>query len=210
VFTQHFAEDYAPDLQLQGTVAGAPPSQFNLLYTFLKTSPFRYYLLMAAGGLNEAYGDTAAPLAEVLTPAGITALADLDRGCSGDLSDEYGTADISALTTGDPFASPAWAKLFTENDPQSFAEPAGTPLLILQGGSDEQIPVASTKILADHLCGIGQGLERWIYPGASHSGVISVSSPDMFEWMRARFAGDDAGSVTPSAEPGIEVSGCPG
>jgi fermentation-respiration switch protein FrsA (DUF1100 family) len=208
MFAHHFAEDYAPDLDIAGVVAGAPPSQFNLLYNFLKTSPFRYYLLMAAGGLNEAYGDEAAPLDEVLTPAGITALADLDQGCSGDLSDKYGTADISTLTTGDPFASAAWAKLFTENDPQSFDQPIATPLLMIQGGNDEQIPVASTKLLADHLCGIGQGLERWIYPGASHSGVIEVSSPDMVQWMAARFAGDDVGSVTPSAEPGIEISGC--
>ena len=208
MFAHHFAEDYAPDLKIQGVVAGVPPSQFNLLYNFLKTSPFRYYLLMAAGGLNEAYGDTVAPLDQVLTPAGITATVDLDKGCSGDLSDKYGTADIATLTTGDPFASPAWAKLFTENDPQSFSQPTATPLLIIQGGEDEQIPVASTKLLADHLCGIGQGLERWIYPGASHAGVISVSSPDMIDWMAARFAGDDVGSVTPSAEPGIEISGC--
>ncbi len=208
MFAHHFAQEYAPDLEIEGVVAGAPPSQFNLLYSFLKTSDFRYYLLMAAGGLHEAYGDKAAPLDQVLTPAGITALEDLDKGCSGDLSDKYGTADIAALTTGDPFASTAWAKIFTENDPQSFAEPRATPLLMIQGGEDEQIPVASTKILADHLCGIGQGLERWIYPGRSHAGVISVSSPDMIKWMAARFAGDDVGGVTPSGEPGIEVSGC--
>ncbi len=210
MFAHHFAESYAPELRVKGVVAGAPPSQFNLLYTFLKSSPFRYYLLMAGGGLNAAYGDKAAPLDKIFTPAGIAALADLDTGCSGDLSDKYGTADIATFTTGDPFAVPAWAKLFTENDPESFTKPTKTPLLMIQGGNDEQIPVASTKLLADHLCGIGQGLERWIYPGASHAGVISVSTPDMIEWMAQRFAGDgDPGSITPSAVPGIEVSGCP-
>jgi alpha-beta hydrolase superfamily lysophospholipase len=211
VFAQHAADDYAPDLSLKGTVAGAPPSQFNLLYTFLKTSPFRYYLLMAGGGLNAAYGDKAAPLDEILTPAGIAALADLDTGCAGDLSKKYGAADISTFLTRDPFAVPAWAKLFTENDPQSFSTPASTPLLIIQGGADEQIPVASTKILADHLCGIGQNLERWIYPGASHAGVIAVSSGDMIRWMEQRFKGADTpDTIGPDGVPGIDVSGCAG
>jgi pimeloyl-ACP methyl ester carboxylesterase len=210
VFAYHFAEDYAPDLKIKGVVAGAPPSQFNLLYTFLKSSPFRYYLLMATGGLNAAYGDRATPLDEILTPQGIAALADLETGCASDLSDKYGTADIATLTTGDPFSYPSWKTILTENDPQSFSTVTSTPLLMIQGGSDEQIPVASTKLLADHYCAIGQGLERWIYPGATHAGVIAVSTTDMIEWMKQRFDGDAApGSFTPSGVSGIEVTGCP-
>ena len=46
----------APTLHLVGVVAGAPPSQLSLVYTFVKTSPFRFYLLMVAGGYNAAYG----------------------------------------------------------------------------------------------------------------------------------------------------------
>jgi hypothetical protein len=60
-------------------VAGAPPSQFSFLYAFLKNSPFRHYLLMAAGGLNKAYGDKAAPLNAVLTPLGIKHMATSTR-----------------------------------------------------------------------------------------------------------------------------------
>jgi len=210
VFANNIADDYAPDLQSKGVVAGAPPSQFNLIYTFLKTSPFRYYLLMAAGGLNAAYGDKAAPLDQVLTPAGLATLPDLDKTCSGGLSEKYATADVSTLTAGDPFTVPAWKKLFTENDPQSFGTPSSVPLLIIQGGNDEQIPVVSTKILADHLCGIGQGLERWVYPGQSHSGVIGVSTKDMIHWINDRFTGTaKPGSFTPTGAPGIDISGCP-
>lgn len=210
VFAQHIADDYAPELHSKGVVAGAPPSQFNLIYAFLKTSPYRYYLLMAAGGLNAAYGDTTAPLDQVLTAQGIAALPDLDKMCSGGLSKKYGTVDVSTLNIGDPFTVPAWKTIFTENDPQSFSTPSSVPLLMLQGGNDEQIPVASTKILADHLCSIGQGLERWIYPGASHSGVIAVSAKDMIHWINDRFTGDAApGSFTPTGATGIDVSGCP-
>jgi len=64
----HIGPAYAPELHLKGVVAGAPPSQFNYIYVVLQNSPFKYYLLMAAGGLNKAYGNARAPLEEVLTP----------------------------------------------------------------------------------------------------------------------------------------------
>lgn len=210
MFAHNIVQDYAPELRTRGVVAGAPPSQFNLLYTFLKSSPYRYYLLMAAGGLNAAYGDDLAPLDQVLTPQGIGYLADLEKGCSGDLAERFGTIDVSQVTRGDPFGVPAWAALLTENDPQSFDTPTPVPLLMIQGADDEQIPVVSTKILADHLCSIGQGLERWVYPDASHAGVIEVSTDDMIRWMSERFAGTGTpGSFTPTGAAGIDVSGCP-
>ena len=54
-----------------------------LVYQALKTSPFKHYLLMAAAGLNAGFGDAAAPLDKVLTPAGLAALPNVDEGCSG-------------------------------------------------------------------------------------------------------------------------------
>jgi pimeloyl-ACP methyl ester carboxylesterase len=210
VFAHHIADDYAPDLHSKGVVAGAPPSQFRLIYTFLKASPFRYYLLMAAGGLNAAYGDKTAPLDQVMTAEGLAALPDLDTMCSGGLSKKYGTIDASTFIAADPFTVPAWKTIFTGNDPQSFGTPSSVPLLMVQGGNDEQIPVVSTKILADHLCSIGQGLERWVYPGASHGGVVAVSAKDMIHWVSDRFTGNAApGSFTPTGATGIDVSGCP-
>jgi hypothetical protein len=59
---------------------------------------------------------------------------------------------------------------------------------MIQGGNDEQVPVASTQLLATHECSIGQDLERWVYPGQSHAGVIPVSA-DMVHWIGDRFAG---------------------
>ena len=96
---------------------------------------------------------------------------------------------IAQITTGDPFKIPAWQKLLKANDPENFTAASPVPLLIIQGGADEQIPVASTQLLAQHLCGVGQDLERWIYPGQSHAGVIGPSFGDMVHWIKDRFAG---------------------
>ena len=210
MYALHIGKNYAPTLSLDGVVAGAPPSQFSLLYTFLKTSPFRHYLLMAAGGLNKAYGNTAAPLGAVLTPLGIKHIADLDKGCTGYVVQQLAGIDTSQLVKQDPFKVPAWKKVLMANDPQNFAQASSAPLLMIQGGNDEQIPVVSTQILATHLCNIGQNLERWIYPGQSHAGVIGPSAGDMIHWIGDRFAGGpNPDPYMPTGQSDVGITVCP-
>ena len=141
MFALAIGTKYAPELKLDGVVAGAPPSQFAFIYSFLKTSPYRYYLLMAAGGLNTAYGNKVAPLNQVLTPAGLKLIPDLSKGCSDYLSQVMGNLDITKLTKGDPFKIPAWKKVLSANDPESITKASTVPLLMIQGANDEQIPV---------------------------------------------------------------------
>ena len=209
MFSLHIGATYAPGLSLLGVVAGAPPSQFSLIYTFLKTSPYRYYLLMASGGLNKAYGNTAAPLDQVLTPLGLKDVALLDKGCTGYLVQQLGGVATSKLVKKDPFTVPAWKKVLTANDPESFGTASAAPLLMIQGGNDEQIPVVSTQILAQHLCSIHQEVQRWVYPGQSHAGVIGPSAADMMQWIADRFAGGtNPDPYVPTGQPDVQVTGC--
>jgi pimeloyl-ACP methyl ester carboxylesterase len=210
MFGLHIGTTYAPELHLEGVVAGAPPSQFNLIYTFLTTSPYRYYLFMAAGGYESAYGPKAAPLSEVLTPLGRSLLPLLDKGCSDYVANATNKYTLAQITKGDPFKIPAWQKLLKANDPGQFTGASPVPLLIIQGGNDEQIPVVSTQALAEHLCGVGQDLERWIYPGQSHAGVITPSFPDMVHWIKDRFAGAaNPDPYEPTGLPGVTTTTCP-
>jgi pimeloyl-ACP methyl ester carboxylesterase len=210
MFALHIGRRYAPELHMLGVVAGAPPSQLWAIYGALRNSPFRYYLLMAAGGFNAAYGNTQAPLQEVLTPKGIGLLPVLDQGCAGYVASKVGATPLSELVKADPSTVPAWRRLVTANDPGSFTTPSPVPLLIIQGGADEQIPVISSAILANHLCGVGQDLERWIYPGQSHAGVIAPSAADMIRWIADRFAGDpNPDPYQPQGMAGIQITTCP-
>jgi pimeloyl-ACP methyl ester carboxylesterase len=209
MYALHIGPTYAPELHLKGVVAGAPPSQFNLIYDYLQGSPFKYYLLMAAGGLNTAYGNRA-PLDEVLKPRGLALIPQLDKGCSDYVSNLLKNIKVSGLTKTDPFKVPKWRKVLEANDPQQFKAKSPAPLLIIQGGSDEQIPPVSTEILAKHLCGVHQDLERWIYPGQSHSGVIGPSAGDMVHWMSDRFAGaPNPDPYKPTGQPDVQTTTCP-
>ena len=195
MFALHIAERWAPELDLRGVVAGAPPSQLDLVYDYLKTSPYRYYLLMVAAAINAAYGDAAAPLTDVLNPQGIEKLGLVDQGCTGFLREQTGDLSVEDLMvqqpdgTYNPFSNPTWGPLIAAQDPQNFEAAADAPLLIIHGGDDEQIPTVSSEILAGQLCRVGQDLERWVYPGASHAGVIAPSFADMLTWMADRFSG---------------------
>jgi len=189
-----YGQRYARQLRLRGVVAGAPPSQFPFLYNFLVTSPFDYYLLMVAGSFNSYYGSKRAPLNKIMNPPGVALVPQLDQGCSGYVKGVVDAAvaatphkTLADLIPQNPFNVSQWAKLLSANDPESFARKTSTPLLIIQGGNDEQIPVVSTQLLQTHLCSIGQPTKRWVYSGQSHAGVIAPSFPDMLHWIGDRF-----------------------
>jgi len=210
MFALHIADQWSPELHLVGVVAGAPPSQLQFIQAALQKSPFAYYLLMAAAGINAAYGDQRAPLDAVLTPAGVADVALVDQGCTGQLAATFAGKDVTGLIKADPAKVPSWAALLAANDPGQFAAPSPEPLLIIQGGSDEQIPVVSTQLLFAELCKIGQTEQRWIYPGQSHAGVIAVSIQDMLHWIADRFASKPAPDpIQPAGEPGVQTSRCP-
>ncbi len=209
MFSLVTAESYAPDLTLKGVVAGAPPSQFQYIYDFLKTSPYRYYLFMAGAAWSSAYGNAVAPLSEVATPKAISLVPVLEKGCSAYIAAQTDRYPINEILKADPFTVPAWKKLLIANDPGQLTTASPAPLLIIQGGADAQIPVATTQVLEQHECSIGQEVQRWVYPGLSHTGVIPVSTPDMVHWISDRFAGGtNPDPYQPAGVTGIDVTAC--
>ena len=131
----------------------------------------------------------------MLTASGQTLLPVLNQGCSSTVKAAVDAAvaaspnkSLTDFIPANPFSNALWAALFTANDPSQITKPTKVPLLIIQGGNDEQIPVVTTQALAQHFCTIGQHTERWVYSGQSHAGVITPSYNDMLHWIADRFA----------------------
>ena len=169
---------------------------------------------MAAFGFNAYYGTTAANLDLVLTPAAKALLADVSTAPSNAgqctsllqaaVASYVSAHNFAALQKADPYTVPSWKKLILANDPGQFAVKSTVPLLMIQGGADEQIPVISTSILYTHLCSLGQVAQRWIYPHQSHAGVIAPSFNDMVKWISDRFAGGaNPDPYVPLGQPSI-------
>jgi len=194
LFANQIAEEWAPGLEVVGTVAGAPPSQLSLIADALQGGPFQHYILMAGAGWAEAFG---ADLSLVATPRALELLPAVDEVCSDGLADAFNSIPPDELLAADPADVEPWASLLVENDP-GFAVGA-SPVLIIHGEQDEQIPVVSSQLLLDRMCGIGQVVERRTYPGQGHAEVIVPSFADMVAWIEDRLAGAPAPSSCPPA-----------
>jgi Secretory lipase len=223
MFSLDIGDSYAPELHLEGVVAGAPPSQFADLFSHLKTSKFSYYLLMLVVGLNAQYGDEAAPLEQILTPAGMALLPTLRGSCltlpgfgflqpvNKLLKHQLGNASISRTFSTDPFTITKWRRAISANDPKFLKTVTSAPLLIVQGGSDEQIPAVSSEALARQQCAIGQNVERWLYPDQNHAWALVLSVDDVTHWIADRFAGDaEPDRYLSKRIPHIGHTACPG
>ena len=188
LFANEIAQTWAPELEVVGTVAGAPPSQLPLIAAALANSPFRHYLGMVAAGWQAAYPD--ADPALVLTDAGLERLDLVDELCAGDLAEAWSDLPYDELVKADPASAGPWASLLVENDPGFRVGEA--PVLIIHGGQDAQIPAVSSELLVTRMCQTGQVVQRLLYDGQSHGSVIGPSLPDMFAWIEARLAGEPA------------------
>jgi len=192
-----------------GTVAGAPPTQLAAIYAFLETSPYRFYLLMATVGYNIAYGNTAVPLHQILTPLGIKLIPKLQQGCFSYLEQTLDKYSYSQIFKENPTQLATFAPTLTANDPIKVSSVPQVPLLIVQGGADEQIPVVTTQALYAQLCTLGANVQRWIYPGYKHYQVMAVYTGDMVAWIANRFAGGAAGaSPAPVGVAGVQTESC--
>jgi fermentation-respiration switch protein FrsA (DUF1100 family) len=193
LFASELAPTWTPELDVVGTVAGAPPSDPESLAGELRDGPYQGYLVMAAVGINAAYPE--AELSSVLTERAIDLLDVVDEGCTADIFATFNALDADEVAVADPTAIEPWRSILRENQPGTVA--VETPLLIIHGEADEQIPVASSQALFERLCGLGQVVERRTYPDLGHAEVVIPSFPDMLIWMEDRVAGTPAGSGCP-------------
>ena len=190
----HVAErwqDLAPDLDLVGVAAGAPPSQFALLSAFLKGSPFQGYLMMAAAGLAAAYEEL--DLETVVNPANAHLLDELEKGCTDHIFEVFnGIPYEDLVSVDDIFAVPEWNARLIENDTNQM--PNQVPVVILHGDMDEQIPVVSSAALFAQLCAFADHapLERRVYEGETHGSAVPAYLDDLTAWLEARVAGEPA------------------
>lgn len=184
-------QDLAPDLDLVGVAAGAPPSQLDLLSTFLQGSEFQGYLIMVGAGLAVSYPEL--DLSSVTNPDYHHLLDEWENGCTGYVMDLVNPIPfVDLLSVPDIFAVPEWSARLTENDTNQL--PNQAPVIILHGDQDEQIPIISSEFLLSQLCDMTDHapLERRVYPGATHASAVLDYFDDLIAWLEARVGGEPA------------------
>lgn len=186
--------DYAPELDLAGVVAVAPPSQFESIETSYETDLGKTFLMMIFGAYADAYDEV--ETSDILAPRGVELLEELERRCIGSLSDIFAELDVRELqAVDDPLEVPGLREIARENDVNRRALPA--PLLIVHGSDDNIVEYDRSARLCPQIIGLPrQGPTQMItFVGEDHYTISLASASDMADWIRDRFAGEEMTEV---------------
>ena len=205
MFVLKIAGYYAGGLHLDGVLALAPPSNLNSAELPYAEGTLNWpFLFLAVGGFNAAYGNTLAPLSQVLTPLGMSDLPLLNTDCLATLANALfaqGFSKVFTISAGGQLPT-QWKVLANLNDPANFTAARPVPLVIVSGDADTTVLPSTTASLASELCALSptQNLERWLYAGLTHGGIVtSATINDYVQWTQDRFAGDPSpGFYTPT------------
>jgi dienelactone hydrolase len=186
LFAGQLAEDWGPDLELVGTVAGAPATELSAILAAGGSGVVAGFAMMIVGGFEAAYPD--ADLTTLLSPAGVATLPDVDKGCVGEVIAAVASHAAEQLFQPDHTSAEPWADLAEENTPGHVI--TDTPILILHSAADDLVPVVLSQVLFDRLCEGGQTVERRVYElGKGHGAAAVDAYADGFTWIESLMTG---------------------
>lgn len=206
-FSLEVAASYAPGLHLRGVVATAPSVDLADAFYGAPTDSASPFTLMYVAGYHAAYG-TKVRLSAALTQTGKALASHLGHECYGAIAqsiDQYQVDQVFKTTT----LTPQFRLLLSANDPLNVRGVSPTPLLFVQGADDTTDPASGTALLSNHLCGLGQDVVLWMYPGLDHQSIVGSSSSDVTHWIADRFSGQPSpDTYQPTGVGGVQNSHC--
>ncbi len=180
------APTYAPELDVVGTVAGAPPGELPLIAAAFASATTRgaaggFGLMMQAGFLA-AYPDL--PVDAAVDAAAQPLLDEVADTCTEEAFDL-----AAGLTTAqpDPSANADWRAALEANSPG--AVDPDVPVLIYHGDADTTVPPTLSKTIRDQYCALGVTVQRTVYADADHITVVFSAIGEIQGWIQDRLDG---------------------
>ena len=186
---------YAPDLDILGVVAIAPPADIKKILSINVEADKRFgpYLALA---YSRFYPDIT--FEQALRPEALNASRQIANLCDFVPPEDQehiealvATFDGPALATG---SNKALQSRLEQNTPDS---PIKAPLVIVQGLSDIVVPSSSTDSYVEERCAAGQRLEYWTFAGRDHVTIVQPGTPLeelLIQWTAERFANEPQAS----------------
>ncbi|MCM6773775.1 lipase family protein [Nocardia sp. CDC159] len=191
LFTATHATDYAPELDLRGTVALAPINHIaQQLAAFgnpavpATATPAGFALVGAyiLRGLAVARPDF--DPTPYLNATGSRIMADVDHKCPAEMAD-----DVADLAFGQLLAKPLIDGDVTAVAASVFEIPTTgyrAPVRIGQGLADQCVFPATTQLTVAELGAAGQPVTYREYPGQTHEGVVAAAAADSIAFADAQ------------------------
>jgi len=190
------AADYAPELELLGTVSGAPAAMFDRTYGGIDDIVSSIVMTMGLYGVATDHPEI--DPADYLGPEALALEPVLGRAC---LDEVIETFVPPALAEGywakDPTTTEPARSVLLANDVGNVRVDA--PLLLISGTADERVVHERVMDLFDRLCEVGQETELIVLEGANHGTEIPLAQERIEDWFAARLAQEPASN---SCAPG--------
>ncbi len=195
LWTAQISRSYAPDLDLVGAAAAAPPTD---LVENLRQSPNKsvktFFTAYIGRSWSVHYGAPMATFGGPQTRQIMTRMADnncIELHSKPKLGTILGILTLqSRLKNVDLGRVQPWAGLARRNSPTTGR--VGVPLLIAQNAKDDLVAPAVTAAHVRALCRSGNRVRRIAINGAGHATSAKDSARETLEWIGSRFAGTPA------------------
>lgn len=193
LFTGQQARRYAPELQLMGIVAAAPPTDLVANLTSMDPMIRGVLTALTAQSWSWVYGADLSTIANQTTQGVIARTA---KTCDGEsslagmvravrLRHRLGDVD---LTGKQP-----WLGLLTRN---AVGVPdRNFPQLVIQGNADPLIVATVTRNYVARACKAGVRVRFAEFASKDHATIAIATATDAIGWMAERFAGQSAPST---------------
>lgn len=188
LFAGRYAAGYAPELDLRGVVATAPPTQWRTL--LMDVAPLRSDLPANPFGIEVLAGVEAThPLSfranRYLTPLGRDVYqAALAADCFPETAGK-----VAGLLNADVYdIDPAELERLTQRMEEQDVPVAAydVPVYVAQGTADAVVFPPATVTTVDQLRAAGSDVTFSQYAGVDHSGVLAAALPDLLAWAADR------------------------
>lgn len=194
-----YAETYAPELNVKGTYAGAPPADLFEVMNAVDGSSIVHVLGYAINGYAERSPEFYNEIVTEMNPRGMHFLASAAHACIGDSIATWGFTRTSQLTkTGESFGElvrrkPAAAQMLAE---QRLGQRAlNAPMLVMNSPTDDLIPYEQARAMAGSYCSLGGAVQFDAadpvdvlpHSGANHAVGIINSVPRGVDYLIDRF-----------------------
>lgn len=193
IWTNQVAAEWAPELEVVGTFAGAPASEVDVILAAAPYLPQAGFAYMIVAGFEAAYPEADAD--DFLTPQGAELLDAVDVGCTEDTFAAVAGYSPADLIQPDAAQTEPWRTLAEAND-AGTAKTNDAPTLVIHSTGDGTVPLAFTEMLQERMCGLGQVIERRLIDAGGHGPAAIPAYEQAFTWLEQRFADDAPAPVS--------------
>ena len=191
--TASYAPDYAPELDIRGTVATGTPYISPEAQAALDASRDK-------DAVDETFGYDIFGLSTVelvnpqfrledyFTEAALPVVLSINHACYGELAKEIEDDGLTRNKAYTQDITPVQSQVFALMAYPHLKIP--TPIFMGTGGKDHDVPPPMQLALGADACAAGTVIEQHVYPDLDHSGTVNGSTGESSVFVEKAFAGE--------------------